>query len=105
MISFPALIGVILFFVAIGVGTAASYLNVTRSRGPKEKSFVFWVSIASWVILLSMLACAYFLKPPLLYPVMAGYFIVCPVLVYNWSTKHQLIRLVEQREAEESGAK
>lgn len=98
MISISALVGIIFFLFAIGVGAAASYLNVKRAQGPKEKSFVLKVSIVSWLVIFSMLACAYFLKPPVLYLVMAGYFIVCPILVYQWSTKHQLIRLVEQRE-------
>ncbi len=98
MISIPALIGSFFFLFAIGVGVTASYLNVKRAHGPKEKSFVLKVSLVSWMVIFSMLACAYFLKPPLLYLVMAGYFIVCPILVYQWSTKHQLIRLLEERE-------
>lgn len=98
MISLSALIGFSLFFTALGVGIVASYLSVQRSRGPKERAFVLRISLSCWALIVLLLTTAYFLRPPWLYLVMAIYFIGCPLLVYRWSTQHQLIRMVEERE-------
>jgi Ca2+/Na+ antiporter len=98
MISPPALIGAVIFLTALGLGVSASIMMVRRAQGPKERVFVLRISIISWAIILSLLATAYFLRPPWMYIVLAFYFIVCPTLVYRWSTKHQLIRVLERRE-------
>lgn len=101
MLSFPALIGSVIFLAALGMGVTATYLNVKRAQGPRERTFVLRISLMCWALLLTLLASAYFLRPPWLYLVMFGYFVVCPILVYRWSTKHQLLRVVERREEQE----
>ncbi len=100
MISPTAIIGGAMFLGAIGIGVYASWLNISRARGPKERSFVALVSVLCWALLLSLLGFAFFLRPPWLYLVLFVYFVLCPILVYRWSMKHQLIRLAEQRDAE-----
>ncbi len=94
------LAGGVIFGLAFIVGGLASYRNVRDCRGPQERRYVLRMCALSWVIILSMLACAYLLHPPWLYYVIGGYFVVTPVLFYRWARNHQLIREKERRAAE-----
>ena len=87
------------------IGSIATYSNVKNTRGPKERSFVIRISAASWLLVMSMLLFVYYIPSPYRYWILAAYFIACPILIYNWSTTHQLIRLVEERDREEDEAK
>jgi Ca2+/Na+ antiporter len=102
-VNYLVLAGIVLFALAIGAGAAGTYHNVRNARGPKERSLVARVALVSWLVIFSMLACAYLLHPPVLYVVMAAYFIICPILVYRWANKHQLVRWIEQRENGHTG--
>jgi amino acid transporter len=93
-----------LFGVAFVVGGLASYRNIRNSRGPRERKYVLRMCGLSWLVILSMLCCAYALTAPLLYYVMAAYFIVTPVLFYRWTTTHQLIRELERRESNDKAS-
>lgn len=88
-----------LFVVAALIGAIASYKNIRDSRGPLERRYVLRMCMLTWGIILSMLVFAYVLRPPWLYVVVGGYFVVTPVLFYRWATTHQLIREKERRDA------
>lgn len=100
-LSARATIGLVIMATAIGGGILATYYNVRNAIGPKEKAFVSQVCVVSWLIVFSLLLFAYFLPSPHRFVVAALYLIVCPLLVYRWTNKHQLIRMIEQRDAEE----
>ena len=89
-----------MFAVAAILGAVASYKNIRDAKGPLERRYVVRMCILTWGIILSMLAFAYWLRPPWLYAVVGAYFVVTPVLFYRWTTTHQLIREKERRAGE-----
>lgn len=100
MLTTKIIIGLLLTAVALLGGAIASYYNIRNSRGPKERAFVTKACVIAWAVILSMLVAVYLLPAPWRYAAAAGYFIVCPILVYKWATTHQLIRMVEDKERE-----
>lgn len=94
--------GLVVFFLAIAVGGAASYRSIRSTRGPRERAYVLRMCGIYWIAIVSMLCCAYFLTAPLLYYVMAAYFIAAPIFFYRLTTTHQLIRMLERRESDEN---
>jgi hypothetical protein len=99
MMSLKAIIGFSIMGVALLIGIVASVLSVSGAKGPKERQFVIRACLGWWAIILSMLVLLYYVPSPYRFYLFAGYLILYPVLIYKWSTLHQLIRMVEQREA------
>ncbi len=99
MLSFKALMGLALVGAALLGGGWASYANLRGARGPRERRFVARVCAIGWLIVLSMLALIYLLPPPYRYLVALAYFAGTPILVYRWSSRHQLLRILDEREA------
>ena len=54
-----------------------------------------------WLLVLSMFLVLSIAPDRYRYYVLGAYFTVCPVLLYKWSTMHQLIRMLDQREHDE----
>jgi peptidoglycan/LPS O-acetylase OafA/YrhL len=102
MLSFKFIFGLLLVAIALGVGIIASVHNVRNARGPKERAFVLRACVVIWIVVLSMLACMYFLPSPYRYIALFVYLVISPILIYRWSTTHQLIRLLEQRDMDET---
>ena len=100
-LSARAIIGLLVMGTAILGGVVATYYNVRNVSGPKERAFVIQVCTVSWLIVLSLLLFAYFLPSPHRFIVAGLYLVVCPMMVYRWTNKHQLIRMIEERDAEE----
>ncbi|MFH0908279.1 MAG: hypothetical protein V1929_05920 [bacterium] len=100
-LSARAVIGGVVMGAAFLGGIVATYYNMRNAIGPKEKAFVVQVCAVTWLIVLSMLLFAYFLPSPHRFVVAGIYLIICPLLVFRWTNKHQLIRMIEQRDAEE----
>ena len=97
MLSIKAIIGFSVMGVAIAIGIVASVLSVSSARGPKERQFVIRACLGWWTIILSMLVLLYYVPSPYRFYIFAGYLVLYPVLIYRWSTKHQLIRMIEQK--------
>jgi hypothetical protein len=104
MLTFQALFGLSLLAIALLGGAAASWSNIRHSRGPKERAFVIRMCAVAWSLILSMLALMYLLPAPYRYAAMLFYFIGLPWLIYSWSKKHQLIRMLDAREQDETPA-
>ena len=102
MLSFKAMLGLLLVGVALAGGGWASYVNLRDARGPRERRFVAQVCTIGWLIVLSMLALIYFLHAPYRYLVAIAYFIGTPILVYRWSITHQLLRVLDERERDDA---
>lgn len=101
-LSARAIIGFLVMGVAISGGIVATYYNVRNVSGPKERVFVVQVCTVSWLIVLSLLLFAYFLPSPHRFVVAGLYLIVCPLMVFRWTNKHQLIRMIEERDGEDA---
>lgn len=100
-LSARAIIGLLVMGVAISGGIVATYYNVRNVSGPKERSFVIQVCTVSWLIVLSLLLFAYFLPSPHRFIVSGLYLVICPLMVFRWTNKHQLIRMIEERDVED----
>lgn len=98
MPAITVIVGAIIMAVAIVAGLVGTWHNLREAEGPRERRFVLWTSIACWLLVASMLAFIYLVKPPYRYFVVLGYLIVCPILVFKWSTTHQLLRRLDQIE-------
>lgn len=102
MIKVQAIVGLALVAVALVGGGIATYFNVRNARGPRERAFVLRVCIIGWALILSMLGLMYVLPPPYRYITVFVYFVVCPWLIYRWTNTHQLLRILDQRERDET---
>lgn len=98
MLSFKAMLGLLLVGIALVGGGWASFVNLRDARGPRERRFVAQVCVIGWLIVLSMLALIYILDAPYRYLVALAYCIGTPMLIYRWSTTHQLLRVLDERE-------
>jgi ABC-type transport system involved in multi-copper enzyme maturation permease subunit len=96
-LSARAILGILVMGTAILGGVIATYYNVRNVSGPKERAFVVQVCTVSWLIVFSLLLLTYFLPSPHRFVVAALYLLVCPLMVYRWTNKHQLIRMIEER--------
>jgi Ca2+/Na+ antiporter len=83
------------------IGLIATVRNITTSRGPKERRFVRRVCLTIWGLFVSMILLVYLFGPPYRYIIVAFYFILFPLSVYRWSTMHQLIRHIDERDTQE----
>ncbi len=104
MLTFRAMFGLTLVAVALIGGGWASWANIQQTKGPRERRFVVRICVSAWLLILSMLGLMYILPPPYRYVVMLFYFFGVPFLIYRWSKTHQLIRLMEARDAEPTAA-
>ena len=93
--------------VALGILLAlvGTMRNVTQTKGPKERRFVTRACVGTWSLFASMLILVVFFKPPYRYVIMAIYLIIFPLFIYRWSTMHQLIRYIEEKDAKLGGSK
>ncbi len=84
--------------VALGLLIAAigSLLNVTRTKGPKERRFVTRACIGTWGMFVSMLVLVGLFEPPYRYIILVMYLAIFPLTMYRWSTMHQLIRHIDE---------
>jgi hypothetical protein len=98
MLSFPALLGIVLVLAAFAGGAYASYVNVRNARGPRERRFVMRACAIGWLLILSMLALIYVFPPPYRYVIALAYFVATPILIYRWSLTHQLLRALDARD-------
>jgi len=78
----------------------ATFLNVRNTRGPKERRFVVRACVATWALFVSFLLLLYFVGPPWRYVIVVVYVVAFPVFIYRWSTMHQLIRHIDERDSQ-----
>ena len=88
--------------VALGGGLMATLHNIRHAQGPRERAFAIRVSIFVWIFVLGLLAALYLTHGNHRYYVLAGCFLVSPILLYKLSTTQQLIRMLDAREREET---
>ena len=86
---------------ALAGGALGTYNNVRNASGPRERAFAIRMSAACWLIVASMLVALRMTHGHTRFYVLVGYFIVTPPLLYRWSTMHQMIRMLDQRERDE----
>lgn len=103
MLSFKALFGLIFVLLALIGGLYASYANLRNARGPRERRFVARACVLGWLLILSMIVLIFSLPAPFRYFVALVYFIGAPILIYRWAITHQMLRLLDQRDADETG--
>lgn len=101
MLTFRALFGFVLLTLALLGGGWASWVNIRQARGPRERRFVLRICVLSWILVLSMLGLMYVLPSPYRYAAMLFYFVGLPLMIYQWSKTHQLIRMLESRADEQ----
>lgn len=101
MPSFGTILGVSLMLLALSGGALGTYHNIRNAQGPRERSYAIRMMAASWLLVLSMLVALYLTGGRSRYYVLGLYFVLCPLLIYKWSTTLQLIRMLDQRDREE----
>ena len=93
--------------VALGLLLAlvGTMRNVTTTKGPKERRFVTRACVGTWALFVSMLILVMFFEPPYRYVIVAIYLVIFPLTIYRWSTMHQLIRHIEEKDAKSGESK
>ncbi len=89
-----ALLVVVVLMAAAIVG----WLNIRGARGPRERRFVQRACGGAFVLLLLFIASIVLLHPPYQYVAPLIVTIIMTAAIYRWSTIHQLIREIEQRD-------
>ncbi|MDZ4200256.1 MAG: hypothetical protein U1E27_13340, partial [Kiritimatiellia bacterium] len=74
------------------------YLNIRRARGPREKRHVRLACFAIWGLAMVFLAAMLLLDSPYREIVGGALFLLIPLALFRFSTRHQLIRKIEARE-------
>jgi len=95
------LVGLVMMLLAIAGGILGTYNHIRNAQGPRERSFAIRMLAVCWLFVASMLAAIYLTEGRNRVLVLAFYFVVCPVLFYKWSTKLQLIRILDRRDDDE----
>lgn len=98
MLTVGQIIGLGLMAAAIAGGLLGSYHNIRHARGPRERAFAVRMTAVVWLLATAFLAAMYLAEGHLRYYVLGGFFVLCPLLMYKWSTTHQMIRLLDERE-------
>ncbi len=88
---------VLAFFTVLILALTATVLAIRNTRGPREKSFILYCSIAAWLVLSGTTTLALTMPPPWPYIVIGLYFLHLPVAVYTTTQKQQQIREKERR--------
>lgn len=95
------IIGASLMLLAIAGGTLGTYHYIRNARGPRERAFAIRMLSVCWLLVAVMIAAVNLTEGRVRTLVLAGFFIVCPALFYRWSTRLQLIRMVDRRERDD----
>lgn len=98
-LTINAWLGFLITGVALGIGGVATYTNVRNSRGPLERRFVIWHCVAAWAAILLLLGLVTLTPFPWNLIWLALYFVHLPIAIYRFASKHQLIRVLEARDA------
>ena len=92
--------GLVLLAAIVG-GALGTITNIRNAKGPKERAFVIRSCLSVWGLVILMLVAVTFLPSPFRYIVLVIFFFVFPVFIYRMATLHQLIRVVDERDAQE----
>lgn len=99
-IRVQVLVGVFIFVVTLILFAMASYLNVKHAQGPKERRFVVRACVSMWTLIIALLLSLTFLPQPYNFIAMVLIMVIFPLQVYRWSTMHQLIRHIDEIDAQ-----
>lgn len=90
--------GIVILVLLIAGGALGTLSNIRGTRGPRERRFVIRACMGAWALFLSLVALVILLPSP--YRWIAGilFFVLIPAMIYRWATRHQLIRILEERE-------
>lgn len=102
-LTFSAWAGLLLTAVALLIGGAATITNIRNVRGPRERRFVLFHCAAAWTAILALLVLVAVTPSPWRFLWLIPYFVHLPLAIYRYASKHQLIRVLEEREAEAAG--
>jgi len=95
-----AIFGLVMVVAALVIGVVAFYTNLKNTKGPKEQAFVRRNCILALGTLVLFFTLMYYIEPPWRYILLALYFFHLPIVTYRAATKRQLIRRMEELEAE-----
>lgn len=90
--------GYLVLGICLGIGIAVTYSNVRSAKGPRERAFCRFHSLAAWGVICLFLALMYWLPTPWRYVVLLPYFIHLPIAVYRASMKRQLLVRLDHME-------
>ncbi len=100
MFSIGEIIGLCLMALALAGGAVGTYNTIKNARGPRERAFTIRMFIACWILVACLLLALYVTQGRIRIGILIIFFILCPVLLYKWSTMQQLIHKLDQRENE-----
>lgn len=95
------IIGSLLILLAFFGGAMATFHNIHNAQGPRERAYAIRVSVYCWLLVAAMFTALAFTEGSVRKYVMIGCFVIFPVFIYRWSIRHQLLRLLDQRESDE----
>lgn len=90
--------GIVILALLIAGGALGTLSNIRGTRGPRERRFVIRACLGAWALFLTLVALVIVLPSP--YRWIAGvlFFVLIPAMIYRWAMRHQLIRILEDRE-------
>ena len=88
-----------LLAVAVFGGLGIALMNVRAARGPREKTFVKRASAGAGSLMALFIVLLFWLEPPYRYVALVVFLVLIPAAIYRWSTQHQLIRRLDERDA------
>lgn len=103
MPSINFIIGIGLVGLAFIGGVLGTWHNIHNAQGPRERAYAIRMSLLCWLLVIAMFAALALTFGALRKYILIGSFILFPILIYRWSTRHQLIRIVDQRDQDEEG--
>jgi len=96
-------LGLLITGAALLGGGLATYTNIRNARGPRERRFVSWNCVAAWTAILLLLFLVILTPFPWNGIWLILYFVHLPIAIYRFASKHQLLRILEAREAARAG--
>ncbi|HKI70351.1 MAG TPA: hypothetical protein VKA67_12220 [Verrucomicrobiae bacterium] len=75
--------------ITVAAGTTATYRNVKRARGPRERIFAIWAKIACWIIVSAFLLSIRFIPKSFLVWY-SGISVVMLIAGVSWWNKQQI---------------
>jgi len=101
-ISMSAVAGVVIVGAALLFGLVVGYYNIKSAEGPRERRYVRRACETTALLALLLIVALLRLPNPWRFIALAVFLFGFPVLIYRWSTNHQLLRELERRERKES---
>lgn len=99
MLTINAWLGLLITAFALVVGGFATLTSIRGARGPRERRFVLWHCAGAWTAILLLLGLVVVTPFPWNLAWLGLYFIHLPIAIYRFASKHQLLRVLESREA------